>query len=578
MSSLLGFFRGSKNGDDKSPSSSISKEERQSPPIIGQVINSTPDSQASISSNKQRPSSLNFTRKKRDGRTLSMDFGRAPLQEGNNNDELELPTDQIGMQTPNAVGNASTLRPSYLGSMSITKSRTGTLKSTSSEVPPMDNTHATSSLTALTAAPTINDMGAKPSYLSNASYKKTKSGSSSLKVPVESSPLLTSTTTNSRPNSASYKKNFLIFSRPPENTNTNNSVTSFSSLPSTAVSNGTLHHNQLPVNPSQTSLVMNLTEGEYAEVYVSMPEIPDDCRIYTQGARCFRMKDAEVEALYREKLSPSKNNADMVLRQKEFISKLQNSLCYLHLDKKRFFQECCTVEEKYTVMLRKAYGMLRDSNRDRHTALKRLEAVEMNAKHNNSNSQSSIDKKLYTNDRNRSHSNVSAIEGIGDTQLGVPSSLSPIGIDFQTNAITTALLEGDRSSVGDDNHSAVVVMPYTDEKETQTDLSGDDLNKLSMGKIDTNDLLSSKNMINNIEDIQLLEAQLHQAKALATALSHFQQSLLSTISTSTQSSTGSTSTYDADQSIPIPPFMAAKLLSLEMYAENFLQDASMLQM
>jgi len=96
------------------------------------------------------------------------------------------------------------------------------------------------------------------------------------------------------------------------------------------------------------------------------------------------MKDRDIETLYREKISASKDKErgsdELSARQKELITKLQTGLCSLHMNKKRFVNECTGVEERYVKMLRDAYEQLRKANRELHTVQKKLQVLEMEAK------------------------------------------------------------------------------------------------------------------------------------------------------------------------------------------------------
>jgi len=123
------------------------------------------------------------------------------------------------------------------------------------------------------------------------------------------------------------------------------------------------------------------------EQYIAMPEIPDDLKVHVQAKRCFQMQDNEIEPLYREKLRPlvikDRSKADIMKDeqleiQRKLITKLQTGLCCLHMNKKRFVQECCGVEDRYQAMLRKSYALLRDANRELHITQKKLQVAEMN--------------------------------------------------------------------------------------------------------------------------------------------------------------------------------------------------------
>eukprot|EP01041_Mallomonas_annulata_P006515 gene6515-13155_t len=91
------------------------------------------------------------------------------------------------------------------------------------------------------------------------------------------------------------------------------------------------------------------------------PAIPNDYHIQIQSDRCFRMKDIDIETLYRKKPKPTgelETPAEVeaaIHARDHLINELQTSICMLQLDKKRFIQACTRIEDLYSSEIQRIY-------------------------------------------------------------------------------------------------------------------------------------------------------------------------------------------------------------------------------
>ena len=95
------------------------------------------------------------------------------------------------------------------------------------------------------------------------------------------------------------------------------------------------------------------------------PYVPNDCHVLHQLEKCFRMKDMEIEQLYRKNVifdSDDISQQNLILR--ENVRDLQQGLCSLHMDVKKFCEACLHIEDRISSELYRIFGLLKEIMRN----------------------------------------------------------------------------------------------------------------------------------------------------------------------------------------------------------------------